>query len=893
VASTIPPVLVELQLETANIKNQMQQLNAKFDDFGSTVKKQTSFLSNFKSAAAGVFAGNVMTQGLNLLKSGLQSAIVDAQQYEKATAQLRAGIESTGNAAGLSVEGLKAQASALEELSGVDENLIMQSQAVFQTFTNIRNITGENNDIFNQASTAALDLSVKMGGDLQGATVQLGKALNDPIKGITALTRVGVVFTQAQKDTIKSLMESGDVMGAQKVILAEMNVEFGGAAKAAGDTFAGAVTRAKDKVSDFGRDLITNLQPILLSIGKAIGDLYTKYLAPLLRIIKDNKEALLLFVGVLGAAYAAFKLYGIILGVVKTAQSLYAVAQILMSGGQLASIASTNGLAASMLKLNAAMYANPIGLIVAAIALLAAGFVVAWNHSETFRKVVVTIAKGVITYVAFMIRAWGQMIEIILKVVTGPLRMWLTVMAKLPGVGKYAQQGLDFINNGIEKVGDFAESAASKVEGFKSTLDGIANKKIKIPGFGGADKPPAGEVEGELHTPGLTAEQIEAAKKSAAEKKKALSKLNADVKKNYAEMDKVIAEAQSKSFQMEEAFNERVVELNEEYEKKKLAIEKDYANKALELNAKADQDRLAVIQKGRDLLRNAFEQGAKFDLSKMFEDSDKSGAGLLQKMKEKFAAVKKLQEQAGALASAGFSQTFIQEVISQGPELGGSMADALLNATPETKGQLQELYAGLQDVSKHGLDKLAEQMSTSTSFATEELLNEYVKIGEDLDKALVRNSQELADALTKNQNELQDALFEAQSAYNEAIDALEKDTREKLAKLQEELRKTALQIKELAGAKAAAGALAGSSAAPILAGTQGLGLAAMSTGDLIINNNTTVNGTNLADPQASANAVADAMRFGSTQSLTTAQFFEESYAARLARGGGGRGMVTM
>jgi hypothetical protein len=161
-------------------------------------------------------------------------------------------------------------------------------------------------------------------------------------------------------------------------------------------------------------------------------------------------------------------------------------------------------------------------------------------------------------------------------------------------------------------------------------------------------------------------------------------------------------------------------------------------------------------------------------------------------------------------------------------------------------------------------------------------MNEYLKIGEDLVKALVRNSQELADALAKNQAELQGALLEAQNAYNEAIAALEKDTREKLATLQEELRKTALQIKELAGAKAAAAALAGSPSAPILAGTQGLGLADLSTGDLIINNNTTVNGTNLADPQASADAIALALRFGSTQSL-----------AKGARGGSGKGMVML
>jgi hypothetical protein len=865
-ASTIPPVLVELQLETANIKNQMEQLNKKFSDFGDTVSKQTNFMSKFKAAAVGVFAGNVMTQGLNLLKSGLQSAIADAQQYEKATAQLKAGIESTGNVAGLSVEGLLAHASALEHLSGVDENLILQSEAVMQTFTNIRNVVGEGNDIFNQASLSALDLSVKMGGDLQGATVQLGKALNDPIKGITALTRVGVVFTQAQKDQIKALVESGDVMGAQKVILAEMNTEFGGAAAAAGDTFAGAIARAKDKVQDFGRDLITKLQPILLTIGKTLGDFASKYLAPVFNWLKKNKEAVTAFAAVIATAVVGLYAYRAVMAVVATTQAVFAVAQVLMKGGQLASIASTNGLAASMLKLNAAMYANPIGLIVAAIALLAAGFVVAWNHSETFRKVIITIAKGVLTYVAFMIRAWGQMIEIILKVVTGPLKMWLTVMSKLPGVGKYAKQGLDFINNGIEKVGEFAEFAASKVDAFKGKLDGLADKKIKIPGFGGS-KTEETVAGADAPTLGLTADQIAAAKKNAAEKKKALTKLNGDVKESYAKMNKVISEAQAKSVEMEKAFGERVVEINKDYADKALKIQEDYADKAAELELEAAEKRASVIQKSKDLLINAFKSATKLDLADLMKDSDGSGATMVQRMKDKYAKVLELQKKAGELASQGFSQTFIQEVISQGPDAGTAMANSILSSSPETIGEIKSLYGKIQDVSENGMGKLADQMYDSMGFATNELAKEYAQIGTDLQIALAKNSTALADALAKNQTDLQDALLEAQTAYNDAIDALEKDTKDKLATLQDELKKTADQIKELSGAKAAAAALAGSSAAPILAGTSSLGLANKSTGSLVINNNVSVTGTNLADPKASADEVENLFRFGATQSL--------------------------
>jgi hypothetical protein len=864
-ANAIPPVLVELQLETAKIKSQMESVNKNFSDFGDTVKKQTSFLANFKAAAAGVFAGNVMTQGLQMVKGAIQGAVAEAQAYEKATAQLNAGIKSTGNLAGLSVEGLQAQAAALESLAAQDEIAIMKNQALLQTFTNVRNVVGEGNNIFDQATLAMLNMGAKM-GDNAGSAMQLGKALNDPLMGMNALRRVGVVFTEEQKESIRTMVAAGDIMGAQKVILAELEVEFGGAAAAAGDTFAGAVFRAKDKAADFARTLITNLQPVVLSIGKAIGDLWNKYLTPLFKIINDNKEAILAFVGVLTAAYVAFKVYNGILVVVKVTQQLYAVATTLMKGAQLASIASTNGMAASMLALNAAMRANPIGLIVTALALVAAGFVFAWNHSETFRKIVINVAKAVLTGVGFMIRIFGSLIETIAKVYTGPLRILLTVLSKLPGVGKYAKAGLDIINTGIGMIGDFADKTADKVEGFKDTLDGLADKKIKIPGFGGAK---AGETAEGAEAPGggTTAAQIAEAKKNAKERVKLLKDANKDVAATYEKMNTVIAEARKKSVEMETEFGKEVIKINQQYAEKALKIDQDYADKAIKLEEDAMKKRASVIQKSKDLLINAFSNATKLDLADLMKDSDQTGASMVVRLKEKYRLITELQAKAGALASKGFSQTFIQDIISQGPQAGSAMADSILNSSPETIDEIKALYGKVQDVSENGMVKLADQMYEGMGLATSELAKEYEQIGVDLKNALDQNSNELALALADNQKELQDALLAAQTAYNDAIDKLEKDTKDKLAELQEDLRKTALIIRELSGAKAAASALAGSPAAPIIAGTYGLGLAPKSTGDLTINNNTTINGYNLTDPQQTADTMGNIARFGAPQGL--------------------------
>jgi hypothetical protein len=874
-ANAIPPVLVELQLETANIKAQMAQLNKSFENFGATVSKQTSFLSNFKAAAVGVFAGNVMVQGLNALQSTMRGAIAEAQAYEKATAQLNAGIQSTGNLAGLSVEGLQKQASALEALSGQDEIAIMKNQGLLQTFTNVRNVVGEGNDIFDQATLAMLNMGAKM-GDNAGSAMQLGKALNDPVRGMNALRRVGVVFTAEQQEMIKTMVASGDIMGAQKVILKELEVEFGGSAKAAGDTFAGAVARAKDKVSDFAREMITNLQPIVLSVGKAIGDLWNKYLTPLFKIINDNKAALLALIAVLGVGYAAFKLYNVMLGIVKTTQAAYTVVTLLMRGGQLASIASTNGLAASMLKLNMAMRANPIGLIVTGIALLVAGFVMAWNSSETFRKVVIKGLQIVLNGVGYLVGGIAKMISL---------------FSKLPGQGW------------AKGIAEGAANAANKIREVSNGLDGLANKKITIPGFG-KTKPDGTPVVGATAPGGgITAEQMAAAKAAAKQKAKDLTKANEDVQASYEKMNKVIADAKDKSIELERDYGKKVASINKDYADRALAIRKDYADKELfirkdfedkatQLQIDAENRRANIIQKSKDLLISAFQNATKIDLASLTKDSDGSGATMVQRLKDKYTKIMDLQKKAGELASKGFSQQFIQDVISQGPDAGNAMADSILSAAPETIDEMRSLYGKIQDVSDNGMNQLADNMFNGMGLATKALRDEYAQVAVDLDvalrknseafsEALKKNNQDLTEALAKNQVALQDSLLAAQEAYNEAIADLEADTKNKLADLQDELKKTADTIRQLAGAKAAVAALANSPAAmtSLAPYRDDLNFRNAATG-----NNTyftsNITGVNLTNPQATANAMANGFRFGQPQAIASNTEYIDNFLVR-------------
>jgi hypothetical protein len=149
---------------------------------------------SMKNLVMGGIAGLATFAAGDFIKGSVEAFNESAQ----ASAQLDASLKSTGNAAGLSREALDKQSEALMRMSLFDDDAITKSQGLLATFTNIKD------KVYMDAVPAITDLATKMGGDLQGATIQVGKALNDPIKGITALQRVGVSFSEDQKKVIKT-----------------------------------------------------------------------------------------------------------------------------------------------------------------------------------------------------------------------------------------------------------------------------------------------------------------------------------------------------------------------------------------------------------------------------------------------------------------------------------------------------------------------------------------------------------------------------------------------------------------------------------------------------------------------------------------------------------------
>src|SRR5690348_10210996 len=220
-------ILVQIGQAVTETQEKARQTQSVFGDF---LKSQLVF--------------NAVAAGWNFLKTQIGSVFDETEQAQASMAQTVAVLKSTHDASGETAQAVADLATQYSHLTLFSDDTVQAAENMLLTFTNI----GHN--IFPQATKTVLDMSQALGQDTKSSAIQLGKALNDPIQGITALQRVGVTFTDSQKALIKSLVDSGNTAGAQKVILQELQREFGGSAEAAGKTFPGQLQILKQSLDD-------------------------------------------------------------------------------------------------------------------------------------------------------------------------------------------------------------------------------------------------------------------------------------------------------------------------------------------------------------------------------------------------------------------------------------------------------------------------------------------------------------------------------------------------------------------------------------------------------------------------------------------------------------------
>ena len=748
-AGEVPPLNVEILVQLSNLTAAVQEATAGLNKIGDSAKLQETKFSSLKSTMGGVFAGNLLTQGLGGLEAGLKGVIEAASQAQTTTVALATAM----NNAKVNTE---ANRGAVEKSVASMENLAFtgnDARGAMMTLVTATGSVSKSTQLMSEASNLARAQHESLGA----ASETLARALTGKLGGAFKLYGIALDTTLPKNEAITKALN-------------DLNEKIKNQASAYLETYAGKMELLKTKMDKAKETIGGALIPILTNL--------TSVFSGVLDVIKPILPELTILAVIIGAVIVAVKAW-------EMAQKA----------------------------LDIVLEANPVMLAVAAVTALIAVIVMAWNHSKTFRDIVVDVMKAVVEAIGWVIGALGELVTSFIKIESGPLKLFLGALSHLPFVGSGAKAALKMINEGTQDVGNFFDSAKAKIDGFAKGLDSLKNAKISIgmstPDLskGGTGAASVVDVAGQAANGNIVKGAAASAKATAA----ALTKRNAEIKKYNDEavkledqMNTVLADRQSKMADaqktlddkrlaaqtkydetvanIEQNYNDKIAAAQDAYntavenaqtshEENMLSIQKQYADKATQLIQKATDQKQSIIDQSIGLMTSAFENATKIDLGKLFTAGSGTATGLKDQLKTQLDAILALQKDAGLLAAKGYNQSFIDEVISQGPQQGDALAQAVLTAAPDTQASIKDLYDQINKTSQDGVTDLATKMNDGVNFANEKLAQQFNQVGDQLKTDLATNASSLDDALAKEKDRFDAAMLSAQTALDKATKA--------------------------------------------------------------------------------------------------------------------------
>ena len=446
-------VNIKFFADLTGFSTNMQNANRKISKMGKNMQRVGRNLSVGLTAPILAFGG---------------VALKSWDKQEKAIAQVNAGLISTGNAVGFTSEQLQKMASDLQNTSLFgDEEILQDATAQLLTFTNI---AGEQ---FARTQQAAIDLSTRLGGDLKSASIQLGKALNDPVANLSALSRSGIQFSKEQKAVIKSLAESNKLADAQTIILDELARQYGGAGEAAAKAGLGGFKQLQNSIGDLMEDFGAIIAQAILPFVDKIKTMIASFKA----LSPETKKFIVILAGVAAAIGPILLLAGTILPAIASGFTL------LM--GPLGLVI------AALTTVGVIIYKNwePIKAQLVAIANY---FIDLYNESTAFRVAVeyVTLQfKNMWSVVKFVFNAIYTLITGVVKqiinqfasmgaVFKGALTLDLGAVKK--GLSDYKKATKENLSNVISSFkGDFNALTTDVAGNVQDALEKVANRKYK------------------------------------------------------------------------------------------------------------------------------------------------------------------------------------------------------------------------------------------------------------------------------------------------------------------------------------------------------------------------------------------------------------------------------
>jgi DNA-directed RNA polymerase subunit F len=233
----------------------------------------------------------------------------------------------------------------------------------------------------------------------------------------------------------------------------------------------------------------------------------------------------------------------------------------------------------------------------------------------------------------------------------------------------------------------------------------------------------------------------------------------------FERVQKFIKDSQKDLAKAQETYNKTIAAAQKRYAEQVLKTEQEFANKLAD-----------IIQQSQDRLRTAFESVVRVSLADIFEvEETKSVANLIAGLTNRLSKSQALLEKAGKLNAAGFSQTFIEQVVQAGVDTGNELASAILESTPQTQAELQRLFTSLEATAETGMDSLAREIYEKQGLATRELKNLYVQTQTELTEALKQLQLDFNQEVIDANLTLIESVKKIREAFTENIESMKGD----------------------------------------------------------------------------------------------------------------------
>jgi hypothetical protein len=726
-AGDIPNLNVEVLVQLSNLTAAVNQATEGLNKIGNAAKAQESKFGSLKTTMAGVFAGNILAEGINKVVEGLKGMGDAVIKTQAAQANLQTAVKDAG-------QNFAAATPVVEKYAKTMVNLGFTHD---QTYASIAKLTAATGSVVTatNAMNVVADLARFKQISLADAADLLARSTAGGARGLADLgIKLGVTIPKGA-----SFAE----------ILKTVEDRAHGAADAFAGTLGGQLDITKAKFDDMQVALGEKLIPTITKLANWINGTLFPALEKFGKVLSDLKTPLEFITGAMIAIFAAPKIDALLAAIRSIAVAWGLVAKSAEEAAAAEAAAGARGAVAGLVR---AVVANPITAMVGVAAATGYGFYKAGTDQGPPQKPV----TGGAGYGAAMALYKERL---------------AAYNASQPKQNMFAyeyqntENSAGAIGGGRTPVNVAAAAAAAKAAADRQAKIKAQMDALQKVAKDALDKTAVAERD--------NAQQVAVIRRDNAQRVETIER---DHQQQLTKLDRDYKQQQNSIL---DTYNTNKLNAEKTAADKLVTLQKDTAQKIADAQQAAADQQVAITQQSIDLMRNAFSNVAGYDIGTNFANGISGGftvgAGdLVKQMQDHLKSIQQLQDDAGKLAGLGYTQTFIDQVIAQGPKIGDQLAQALMKADPTTTGTLQDLYANIQNTSNHGLDQLATSMNQGGQLATEQLTASYTKVGTDLKAALDKVASDSKDAEAQIQTDLQTTLTQlAKDRDKSMADALQ------------------------------------------------------------------------------------------------------------------------